>query len=109
MVLDPLDEKRVERIHDKLSLEFAKPIPDSVVKKFMPGVVYRRNGVIHLTKLNGASFMMNSELIETLEETPDTVISMATGRKYLVRESIDEIRNKCIEYKRDIFQDSTKT
>ncbi len=109
MVLEPLDEERVKKIREKLSLEFAKPIPDSEVRKHMPGVMYRRNGVIHLTKLNGSSFMMNSELIETLEETPDTVISMATGRKYLVRESIKDVRNKCIEYKREIFQDSTKS
>ncbi len=109
MVLGPLDEERVKNIRDQLSQEFSKPIPEFEVRKFLPGVMYRRNGVIQLTKLNGSSFMMNAELIETLEETPDTVISMATGRKYLVSESMEEVRNKCVAYKRDIFKDLLKS
>ena len=61
--------------------------------------------MIKLTRLDGEPFVLNAELIETMEATPDTVISMVTGRKYIVRESVDEIRQKTIEYKREILKD----
>ncbi|RJP31764.1 MAG: flagellar protein FlbD [Candidatus Omnitrophota bacterium] len=59
--------------------------------------------MIELTKLNGTVYVLNADLIETLESTPDTVISLVTGRKYIVRESLDEVRKKCISYKREIY------
>ncbi|MBI1390332.1 MAG: flagellar protein FlbD [bacterium] len=60
--------------------------------------------MIELTKLNGVRVTINPELIELLEETPDTVITMATGRKYLVKESMREIRDKCVEYQQEILR-----
>ena len=51
--------------------------------------------MIELTKLNGTSFMLNSELIETIESTPDSIIMVVTGRKYIVKESVEEICAKC--------------
>ncbi|HQH74687.1 MAG TPA: flagellar FlbD family protein, partial [bacterium] len=39
---------------------------------------------------------------ETVEATPDTVITLVTGRKYIVREPVDQVREKCIAYKREI-------
>ncbi|HHV60390.1 MAG TPA: flagellar FlbD family protein [Clostridiaceae bacterium] len=59
--------------------------------------------MIRLTKLNGLEFVLNCDLIETVEETPDTVISLLNGRKYVVKESIDEILEKMIQYKRKIY------
>jgi flagellar protein FlbD len=47
--------------------------------------------MIRLTRLNGPGFALNSELIERLDSTPDTVITMVDGTKYLVTEPIDEI------------------
>ena len=47
--------------------------------------------------------MINSDLIETVEETPDTVISLTTGRKFIVKESRQEVKNLVKSYKRDIF------
>ena len=55
--------------------------------------------MIRLTRLNGTSYLMNCELIETIEETPDTVISTTTGKKFVVTESIEEIVEKVLQYK----------
>ncbi|MEN2776576.1 flagellar FlbD family protein [Acetivibrio clariflavus] len=59
--------------------------------------------MIELTKLNGIKFVLNCELIESLEETPDTVISTTNGKKIVVAENVDEVVKKVIEYKRKIF------
>jgi len=59
--------------------------------------------MIELTKLNGIKFVLNCELIESLEETPDTVISTTNGKKIVVAEKVDEVVEKVIEYKRKIF------
>ncbi len=59
--------------------------------------------MIELTKLSGHTFTVNAELIETVEETPDTVISLTTGKKFIVKESRQEIKNLVILYKKEIF------
>lgn len=105
MNLESTNNKRIERIRKKLTEDFNKSISDSEREKYLPGIQFRRDGVIHLTKLNNAPFMMNAELIETVEATPDTIISLVTGRKYIVRETVEEVRERCISYKREIFQD----
>ena len=43
--------------------------------------------MIDVTKVNGKKFTLNSRLIETIEETPDTVITLTTGKKIIVKES----------------------
>ena len=58
--------------------------------------------MIRLSKLNNQEFALNSELIETIEQTPDTVITMTTGNKYVVKETQDEIIRRIILYKRKI-------
>jgi len=58
--------------------------------------------MVTLTKLNDQLFTINSDLIETLEETPDTVIVMTTGNKYVVKETQQEIIDKIVSYKRRI-------
>ena len=58
--------------------------------------------MITLTKLNNQLFTINSDLIETIEQTPDTVIAMTTGNKYVVRETQEEIVARIITYKRKI-------
>lgn len=60
--------------------------------------------MIKLTKLNGTCFYLNCDLIETFEETPDTVISISNGKKVVVSESAQEIIQKVIEYKRKLSQ-----
>lgn len=59
--------------------------------------------MIDVTKVNGKKFTLNSRLIETIEETPDTVITLTTGKKIIVKESRQEIKNLVILYRKDIF------
>jgi flagellar protein FlbD len=54
--------------------------------------------LILLTQLNGASIYVNSNLIETFESTPDTVLTLTTGRKIIVKESPKEIVSRAAEY-----------
>jgi len=59
--------------------------------------------MIKLKRLNGKGFVVNCELIQYLEETPDTVITLTTGTKIVVAETVDEIIEKVIEYKASIL------
>ncbi|MDD3437838.1 MAG: flagellar FlbD family protein [Clostridiaceae bacterium] len=59
--------------------------------------------MIKVTRLNGIEYYLNCEHIETLENTPDTVITLRDGKKLLVSESPEEIIEKIIEYKKRIF------
>ena len=59
--------------------------------------------MIEVTRLNGKHFVLNADLIETLEETPDTVVTLTTGHKYLVKENVDAVLEKVYAYKRRIF------
>ncbi|NLZ53284.1 MAG: flagellar FlbD family protein [Thermoanaerobacteraceae bacterium] len=63
--------------------------------------------MIKLTKLNGKTFILNADLIETVESTPDTVVTLTTDKKYIVTEKTDDIINKVIQYKRRIFCSET--
>ena len=54
--------------------------------------------MIRLTRLQGEEIVINAGLIEFIEPTPDTVITMATGRKVMVRESIDAVIDKVVAY-----------
>ncbi len=58
--------------------------------------------MIELTKLNGNEFIVNAELIETIEATPDTVITLINGRKMMVKENVDEVVTKAVNYKKQI-------
>ncbi|NLJ99139.1 MAG: flagellar FlbD family protein [Tissierellia bacterium] len=65
--------------------------------------------MIKVKRLNGKEFVVNSDLILYVEETPDTVITLTTGQKVVVIDTIDEIidktidfRTKSIEYKRRV-------
>lgn len=61
-------------------------------------------GMIEITKLNDVKISVNAELIETVEEVPDTVITLTTGKKIFVKESRQKIENLVKSYKRDIFR-----
>lgn len=56
--------------------------------------------MIFLTKLDGKEFMINEQYIETVNETPDTVITLFNGHSYIVRESMKELQQRIIEYNR---------
>jgi flagellar protein FlbD len=58
--------------------------------------------MIKATRLNGMEFVINAELIQFLEETPDTVITLQNHEKIVVKERVDEIIRRVIEYSRSI-------
>src|SRR4051812_44982320 len=54
--------------------------------------------MIHVTRLNGAPFAINADLIERVDITPDTVISLVDGKKHLVAETAQEIADKVVAF-----------
>ena len=61
--------------------------------------------MIILTRLNSIEFYLNPDQIELIEETPDTVISLSNGKKFVVLEKADEIVDKIVEHRRRILYD----
>lgn len=55
--------------------------------------------MIKLTRINGQEILVNVDLIEVIEHHTDTVISLTTGNKIIVKDSLDEISKKIIEFK----------
>jgi flagellar protein FlbD len=55
--------------------------------------------MIELSKLNGKHFVLNAEYIETIEETPDTVITLTNGKKIMVKDNINDVVKSVIRYK----------
>jgi flagellar protein FlbD len=58
--------------------------------------------MIHLTRINRTPLVLNADLIEHIETTPDTVISLTNGQKFVVLESTDEVVRKVIAFRREI-------
>lgn len=61
-----------------------------------------KNIMIKLTRLNGSVYVLNSSLIETVEAMPDTIITTVDGRKYVCKESVDEVIEKIIQFEGSI-------
>ena len=55
--------------------------------------------MIDVTKMNGGSITVNADLIDTVEETPDTIITLTTGKKIIVKESRQEVKNLVKSYR----------
>lgn len=60
--------------------------------------------MIQLTRINRTALVLNSDLIEHIEVTPDTLISMTTGQKFMVRESAEEVIARVIAFRRSICE-----
>ena len=58
--------------------------------------------VIALTRLNGREFILNADLIQYVEKTPDTIITLLNQEKVLVREPVDEVVRRVIAYARSV-------
>ncbi|HSW10159.1 MAG TPA: flagellar FlbD family protein [Bacillota bacterium] len=56
--------------------------------------------MITLTRLNGSQFVVNSDLVELMEASPDTVITLTTGRKLVVVETVDQVIARVKEFRR---------
>jgi flagellar protein FlbD len=68
----------------------------------MGGTIHREVGedtMIKLSRLNGQEFILNADLIETLEATPDTIVSLSNGKKIMVKNPLDDIVVKTIKYR----------
>lgn len=60
--------------------------------------------MITITRLNDKELLINCDLIECIESTPDTTITMTTGRKIIAKESIDDVIDRILEYKKRIYR-----
>ena len=65
--------------------------------------------MIKLTKFNSEArkkgeFVLNAEVIQTVEETPDTVITLVNGQKFVVDEPVDEVVRRVMKYRRALRQ-----
>lgn len=58
--------------------------------------------MISLTRLSGSVFVLNCDLIERVEEAPDTVITLLDGKKYVVAETVAEVVAAIRQYRREI-------
>lgn len=58
--------------------------------------------MIQVTRLNGAEFYLNPETIQSVEQTPDTIITLLDNKKLVVKESPEVIVGRFIEYQRQI-------
>ncbi len=59
--------------------------------------------MIQLTRINGTILLVNEHFIEIAEETPDTVVTMQNGHRYLVKETIQEIIEKSADFRRESY------
>jgi flagellar protein FlbD len=64
--------------------------------------------MIKVRKINGEEIVINAELIETVEARPDTTISLVTGNKIIVQDTVSEVVEKVLEYRRLVNQKRTK-
>lgn len=60
------------------------------------------NTMIRLTRLNKQPFVLNAELMQMIEEAPDTIITLVNNEKFLVLESAEEVIQRIIDYHRSI-------
>jgi flagellar protein FlbD len=62
-------------------------------------ITIRGGAMIRVTRINNKELVVNAELIEFIEQTPDSIISLTTGKKFAVVDTIEEIIRKVIEYR----------
>jgi len=59
--------------------------------------------MVSITKLNEQEMIINCDLIELIESTPDTTLTMTTGRKIIIKESVDTVMEKIVAYKKRLI------
>jgi flagellar protein FlbD len=57
--------------------------------------------MIELHRLNGELFLLNSDMIETIDITPDTVVRLVNGHRYVVKESYRDVRSAIVSFRRE--------
>jgi flagellar protein FlbD len=61
--------------------------------------------VIRLKRLNGSDFVLNCDLIKTIESTPDTLITLLSGEKLMVLEKVDDVIRRTMDYRKRLAQE----
>jgi flagellar protein FlbD len=56
--------------------------------------------MIKVTRLNGSELVINADLIEFVEAIPDTIVSLVTGKKIMIKESTNDVIRKVADFKR---------
>ncbi|MEM9466949.1 MAG: flagellar FlbD family protein [Actinomycetota bacterium] len=64
--------------------------------------------MIQLTRLNSQAFALNTDLIERIEETPDTVLTLIDGTRYVVREPVDDVIERVISFRARVVERATE-
>jgi flagellar protein FlbD len=59
--------------------------------------------MIQLTRLNGLPLVINSDLIKLIENTPDTVISLVNGEKIVVHETVEQVLDRIVQFRRRVL------
>ncbi|NPV71241.1 MAG: flagellar FlbD family protein [Firmicutes bacterium] len=59
--------------------------------------------MVKVRRLNGEEIVISADMIEAMEATPDTVITLTNGKRFVVKDSVDDVIRKVVEYKRGIF------
>ena len=61
--------------------------------------------MIPVRRLNGRDLIVNADLIKTIEATPDTVLTLVTGEKLMVLDSVEEVLERVVAFKKRVFQE----
>lgn len=77
---------------------FSRAWPWSIMASIGRGVT-----MIRVTTMDGRQIVINSDLIETIQATPDTVITFIDGKKLLVKDSVDEVINRVVEFRHRVL------
>jgi flagellar protein FlbD len=70
----------------------------------LPSMFKQEPNMIQLTRLNNHPLVVNSDLIKFVEQAPDTVITLVSGDKIVVRESAQGVLERVIEFRRSVLQ-----
>lgn len=60
--------------------------------------------MVKITKLNGKEIYVNSDLIEFIETTPDTIITLITGKKVLVKDNVQDLLERIVDFKQKVYR-----
>jgi len=91
--------RRVLKKKERVSPSGEKRPPVRGYERFERFAGLRGYGVIKVTRLNGTEYWLNPHIIETIEKTPDTTITLVTGKKLVVKEKPEMVLEEIIHYR----------
>ncbi|MFH0920094.1 MAG: flagellar FlbD family protein [Fibrobacterota bacterium] len=60
--------------------------------------------MVKVTRINGTQLVINAELVELIEFTPDTIVTLTTGKKVILKDNVDDLIRRIVEYKRTVLE-----